>query len=98
MGRQNAALGLVSDITESKRLEDELRESLVTASRLRLEAEAAGPLESEFLATMSHELRTPLNAIIGFSELLEAQSFGDLNDKQMDSVREVCPRVTTSWA
>ena len=52
-------------------------------------AEAASTAKTEFLATMSHELRTPLNAIIGFSELLEALSFGDLNDKQMDSVREI---------
>ena len=52
-------------------------------------AEAASAAKSEFLATMSDELRTPLNAIIGFSELLEAQSFGDLNDRQMSGVREV---------
>ena len=31
---------------------------------------------------MSHELRTPLNAIIGFSELLEDQTFGELNERQ----------------
>src|SRR3546814_14645044 len=29
---------------------------------------------------MSHELRTPLNAIIGFSEMLQSESFGPLGD------------------
>lgn len=44
--------------------------------------EQASRSKTEFLATMSHELRTPLNAILGFAELLEAESFGELNDKQ----------------
>jgi len=34
---------------------------------------------------MSHELRTPLNAIIGFSELMEHQTFGALgNERYID--------------
>jgi len=38
---------------------------------------------------MSHELRTPLNAIIGFSELLENHTFGDLNERQQRYVANV---------
>lgn len=45
-------------------------------------AESANSAKSEFLANMSHELRTPLNAIIGFSEVLQDQTFGVLNAKQ----------------
>ena len=45
--------------------------------------------KSEFLANMSHELRTPLNAIIGFSELLQQQSVGELNDRQRSYVEDV---------
>jgi signal transduction histidine kinase len=38
---------------------------------------------------MSHELRTPLNAVIGFSEILSARLFGDLNAKQEEYLKDI---------
>jgi signal transduction histidine kinase/CheY-like chemotaxis protein len=52
-------------------------------------AEQAGRAKTQFLANMSHELRTPLNAIIGFSEVLEDNTFGPLNERQTRYVRNI---------
>jgi PAS domain S-box-containing protein len=72
----------IKDITEKKRVADELHRTMILAEKLRKRAEAASEAKSKFLANMSHELRTPLNAILGFSELLEGQFYGAINEKQ----------------
>ena len=46
-------------------------------------------MKNEFLASVSHELRTPLNAIIGFSDILKAQVYGKLTDKQQEFVNDI---------
>ncbi len=65
-----------------KRLENALRESGEAHRAARELAEIASRAKSTFLANMSHELRTPLNAVLGFSELLERETFGPLGAAQ----------------
>jgi PAS domain S-box-containing protein len=71
---EKCVFGYHVDITDRKRMEEmeRINRGLVEATRLK----------SEFLANMSHELRTPLNAIIGFSEVLQDETFGPLNTRQ----------------
>ena len=53
-------------------------------------AETQSRLKSEYIAALSHELRTPLNAIIGFSEIMEQQRMGPLeNPKYREYVGDI---------
>jgi len=82
-------LGLARDITERKRVEEQLRQSLEHANQLAREAEAANIAKSEFLANMSHEIRTPMNGIIGFADLL-------IEEELTQEQREAAQTIKTS--
>lgn len=80
---REATLVSFVDITDQKKKEAEL--AVATA-----QAKQANYAKSNFLATMSHELRTPLNAIIGFSDIIESQIFGKVeNEKHMDYISDI---------
>ncbi len=81
------------DVTESKRVEAELRQA-------KAAAESANRTKSDFLASMSHEIRTPVNAIIGIAELLAKTSlspdqtkyveiFGRASDNLLDLINDI---------
>ncbi|NLF96978.1 MAG: response regulator [Candidatus Riflebacteria bacterium] len=59
--------GIIIDISETRRLQENLTEA-------RNRALMASKAKSEFLANMSHEIRTPMNGILGMLELLMATS------------------------
>jgi PAS domain S-box-containing protein len=62
------------DVTESKRLDQVLREKNLELEGARSVAERANLAKSDFLSSMSHELRSPLNAILGFAQLMQSES------------------------
>ncbi|OGS23405.1 MAG: hypothetical protein A2314_00605 [Elusimicrobia bacterium RIFOXYB2_FULL_50_12] len=69
---------LVEDRTEQIHL---LNDQLLGLAE---EARQASRAKSEFIANISHELRTPLNSILGFAQVLEAEYYGALGEKQKE--------------
>jgi len=62
-------IAMIRDITERKKIEEEIERTYQELEKMIEKAESASRAKSEFLANMSHEIRTPLNAIIGMTEL-----------------------------
>lgn len=81
-------LASVEDISELKRIEEELRKS-------KEEAHKANDAKGQFLANMSHEFRTPMSAIKGMVQLLQSS---DLSLEQKDNLRLIKSSVDSLLA
>ncbi|CAN5705064.1 hypothetical protein BH23GEM6_BH23GEM6_11120 [soil metagenome] len=53
------------------------------------ELEQAISQRSRFFASMSHELRTPINAVIGYVQLLEMGTYGEMSEPQIRAIGRV---------
>lgn len=99
-GRYAGVLGMLTDITERKRIEAALELERVSLAR-RVEEHTtelraanadlarAAHMKDEFLASMSHELRTPLNTILGMAETLQECIYGPLTDEQVEAIQSI---------
>ncbi len=61
----------------------EARMSEARAEARNLELEKINDAKSQFLSVVSHELRTPLTSIIAYAELLERNTQGNMNEKEI---------------
>jgi PAS domain S-box-containing protein len=95
-------IATVTDITERRRVEDDLRKTAALLAEAnhaeraaKYEAELANHLKDQFLATVSHELRAPLNAVLGWAEMLRKGVLEDSRrQRALDAVYANAKRQT----
>ena len=86
------AIGYVStseDITERLETEARLVESLEAERRAVEQLREVDRVKDAFVSSVSHELRTPITSIVGYTELMAAGVYGELDLKQLDAIRRV---------
>jgi len=80
---------IARDITQNKKLRDELEQKNRLLEEQYYVVQEANRLKSEFLANMSHELRTPLNAIIGFAQLMHDGKVGPVSGEHQEYLGDI---------
>lgn len=81
--------GIVMDITEQLRMENELRRRTQQLELQNRRVLAANESRTRFFASMSHEFRTPLTSIIGFGELMAEDRNAPLSAEQRGYLAKV---------
>jgi len=88
--------GTALDITDRKNAEESLKIYAEELADSNKELKSLDTMKNDFLSNVSHELKTPLISIKGFSEVMQGELYGPLNDQQkkaMSTVVRNCERL-----
>ncbi len=84
-GPQNQYLGVIvvsQEVTERKRIEDELKEALEKLQLANEELRRLDQTKDVFLSNASHELKTPMISVMGYIGMILKEKVGPLTEQQ----------------
>lgn len=79
IGDESSILTIVRDISERKKIEQELVQA-------KDKAEKSSNFKTALMANMSHEFRTPMNGILGFAQILKEELANDPRINMVNSI------------
>jgi PAS domain S-box-containing protein len=91
-GQPVGAQTIARDITERKRVEEELQHALAVEREATQRLRAVDEMKNTFLQAVSHDLRTPLAAILGLAVTLGRTDL----QLQHDEASELAERIATN--
>lgn len=84
-GPGNEYLGVIvvtQDVTERKKAEDELKETLTKLQLANEELVRLDRMKDDFLSNVSHELKTPMISVMGYLGMILKEKVGPLTEVQ----------------
>jgi PAS domain S-box-containing protein len=84
-GPRNRYLGVIvvsQEVTQRKRTEDELKETLEKLQLANEELKHSDELKDDFLSNVSHELKTPMISIMGYVGMILKEKAGPVTPQQ----------------
>jgi PAS domain S-box-containing protein len=89
-GDRSFVTGILNDITERKRREEEIIQLNESLNRRAIELEAVNKELETFSYSASHDLRAPLRSINGFSQALLEDCAAELSEEGKSHLQRIC--------